>query len=257
MGISSNQARFLSLTARQVDLEQRVQQICQRRLRLSSELERVATDYNNKISNRKMFTYNTSNNGISQLSLANVRALKDSNGNNYAIGAYDGDNHLTNRSTGIVYTAGTNAFFVDCGGLPGTDANISRAQLGLPLTANESECVEAAIRLGLFKILKMPDEFTQSTLTVYNDNMPGNTIEEWEEVDWRTLPALADELYKGDDVDAENKYDRTITEINSQDKKLQLEQASVEVEYKAITSEKEAVKKILDQNASNSFKYFS
>ena len=55
MGLSSNQARFLSLTSRQIDLEQRIQQICQRRLRLSSELENVATSYNNSISNRKMF----------------------------------------------------------------------------------------------------------------------------------------------------------------------------------------------------------
>lgn len=36
-----------------------------------------------------------------------------------------------------------------------------------------------------------------------------------------------------------------------------MEQAQIEMEYKAITSEKEAVKKILDTNASNSFKYFS
>ena len=54
MGISSNQARFLALSSRQVDLEFRIQQICQRRLRLSSELENVATGYNNQISNRQM-----------------------------------------------------------------------------------------------------------------------------------------------------------------------------------------------------------
>ena len=55
MGLSSNQARFLSLTSRQVDLEHRIQQICQRRLRLSSELENVATSYNKSITNRHMY----------------------------------------------------------------------------------------------------------------------------------------------------------------------------------------------------------
>ena len=55
MGLSSNQARFLSLTSRQVDLERRIQQICQRRLRLASELENVATSYNDKISDRKLY----------------------------------------------------------------------------------------------------------------------------------------------------------------------------------------------------------
>jgi len=70
-------------------------------------------------------------------------------------------------------------------------------------------------------------------------------------------PEIYDELNQGDDAAAEDKYDRTIDEINSQDKKLQLEQTSIETEYKAVTSEKEAVKKILDTNASSSFKYFS
>jgi len=254
MGISSNQARFLSLTARQVDLEQRVQQICQRRLRLSSELERVATDYNNSIGNRQMFTFNTSNSGINQLSIAGIQALKDSNGVNYSLVG----KHSTGAYTsGITFAgAGADAFTLttEAGGTDVT-TNITKASLGLSDSATESDCLEAAIRSGIIIIASQADEFTQTPVAI--GNAVDTTTANYELRDWRTMPDIADELYKSDDLDAENKYDRTVTEINSQDKKLQLEQASTEVEYKAIVSEKEAVKKILDTNATASFKYFS
>ena len=249
MGISSNQARFLSLTARQVDLEQRVQQICQRRLRLSSELERVATDYNNQIGNRQMFTFNTSNSGISQLSIAGIQALKDSNGKNYSIVGLNGANY----TQGVVFSgAGVNAFTLTTNSVA---SNITKATLGLPDAATEAECLEAAIRAGSIVLASQADSFTQTPIATGNGT--DATTANYELRDWRTMPDIADELYKADDLAAENKYDRTVTEINAQDKKLQLEQSSTEVEYKAIVSEKEAVKKILDTNATASFKYFS
>jgi hypothetical protein len=243
MGISSNQARFLSLTARQVDLEHRVQQICQRRLRLSSELERVATDYNNSIGNRQMFTFNTSNNAIGAFNIANIEALLDSNGNNYMLVAQNAA--ATPAYAGLTFAGGN---LVTSGANART---ITPADLGLATGATQEQMVEAAIRAGVVSIATQSDEFTQTPIAVLGET------ENYELRDWRTMPDIADELYRGDDVAAEDKYDRIVTQINQQDKKLQLEQASTEVEYKAIVSEKEAVKKILDTNATASFKYFS
>ncbi|MDD3420456.1 MAG: hypothetical protein PHE78_07670 [Candidatus Gastranaerophilales bacterium] len=236
MGISSNQARFLALTARQVDLEYRTQQICQRRLRLASELETVATQYNNQISNRSLYAYNTTNSGISALTLANLKNLTDTNGNQYGVIGQDASSVYQN----VTYASGT---------LSVGTKTYNAAALGLDSTASEEDYVEAALRQGLISVATVADEYTQEVVTVGGTN--------YEVKDWRTLPNIADELYKGDDATAENKYERTVTQINAQDKKLQLEQASIEVEYKAVTSEKEAVKKILDTNASTSFKYFS
>jgi len=250
MGISSNQARFLALTARQVDLEQRVQQICQRRLRLASQLEQVATEYNNSIGNRMLYTYNTSNSGISNLSIWGIQALTDTNGNNYKLLGLDTGSQYQD----VTYVAGSGQLTIGSGG---TAVNLTAATLGITFdsTATDDEkqaiLLDAAIRTGLVQVTSVADEFTQSEVGI------GAATTGYELLDWRTMPELADELYRGDDVNAENKYDRTVTEINSQDKKLQLEQTSIEVEYKAITSEKEAVKKILDTNAQASFKYFS
>ncbi len=235
MGISSNQARFLALTSRQVDLEFRIQQICQRRLRLASELENTATSYNNSISNRQMFTMNTSSGGIGPLTLSNIRALNDTNGNAYEVVGNDSGTYY-----GVLFGAGN---------LNINATTITPASLGLAAGASEQEMVDAALRAGLITVATVADEFTQTPVYLGTDP--------YELKDWRTLPAIADELLKSDDVDAENKYDKTISEINAQDKKLQLEQTSIEVEYKAVSSERESVKKILDTNAQASFKYFS
>ena len=535
MGLSSNQARFLSLTSRQVDLEQRVQQICQRRLRLSSELEKVATHYNDSISNRKMFTSNPINTGISDLSVANLKTLgykvveNISNkpiGNNFMkkinqmsesdavaagfitihdatelstlinadltgkymlmgdidmsslgtltsslingtfTGTFDGNGYTVNnmkidtqgavtsniglfaktenatiKNIGIknadinainssnvgllvgyngknadnsvvstienCYTTGNISGEYWTGGIAGvnvggsiisdcfSNANVQNEQQGaggivgancngdasvsncystgdiqswmlaggiagvnrngdcliencystsnvtgtrssntmvggivgqntIPGNAQIINCyaangtisgaaitggiigyndngsasascfylnnqttdpggasstinttgwdpsvwdltgtlptlktdtndlspsdLEEGLRSGKYSLAQKADEFTQDPFTIEDES--------YEKIDWRTAPELNDELSKSDDADAESKYDKTTSEINAQDKKLQLEQSSIEVEYKAVSSEKEAVKKILETNSQVSFKYF-
>ena len=245
MGISSNQARFLTLTSRQIDLEYRVQQICQRRLRLASELERVASEYNNKISNRAMYAYNTTNMGISELTVSNINAIKDANGNAYQL--------VFNNGTNYVQLSGQ---ALDSITVDGVSGGLTAENLGLDSDASDSQIIEAAIRQGLLSIATVEDVYTQEAVTVQKADNSG-TLGSYEIRDWRTLSQLADELYKGDNAEAETTYEKVTAEINAQDKKLQLEQTAIEIEYKAVTTEKDAVKKILDQNAQASFKYFS
>lgn len=267
MGISSNQARFLALTSRQIDLEHRIQQICQRRLRLTSELENVSTSYNNNISNRKLYAMNTTNSGITSLTVDAITKLKDTSGKAYSLIGKDGSTFYQLDSSAATLTGGTNDASVlnstalasvsntTTGVLKLGGTSYTFADLGLKVGAKEEDVVEAALRANIISVGQVKDEFSQTYTPVTN---AGTVVaDQYEVKDWRALPSIADELYKGDDVDAENKYDKTIDEINTQDKKLQLEQTSIEVEYKAVTSEKESVKKILDTNAQASFKYFS
>jgi hypothetical protein len=159
-------------------------------------------------------------------------------------GIFDAQGLTTAQIAANNYTAngGWNAATWD---MSGTTPTLKGTNASIDLNA----VLEEYLRNGTFSLVREADEYTQTPI--------GIAGVEYEKIDWRTVPGLNDELYKGDDVDAENKYDKIIFEINSQDKKLQLEQTSVEVEYKAISAEKEAVKKILDTNASSSFKYFS
>lgn len=252
MGISSNQARFLALTSRQVDLERRIQQICQRRLRLTSELENLATSYNNQISNRQLYLSDTSG-GINNLTVTGINSMKDENGNPYFlvmdIGGTDSI-QVSMHADGLIGYASASSHI------------LSFEDYGLDTSATESERIAAALKAGDLYLAKYADSFTQDAVNLYDwfgiANVPtGPDYAYFETVDWRTVPGITDELYKGDDVDAETKYESTVEQINAQDKKLQLEQTSIEVEYKAISSEKESVKKVLDTNAQGSFKYFS
>ena len=54
MGLSASQGRLLLLTARRSDLEYRAQQISQKRLILSQQLEEISLEYESATSNRQM-----------------------------------------------------------------------------------------------------------------------------------------------------------------------------------------------------------
>ena len=108
--------------------------------------------------------------------------------------------------------------------------------------------LEKNLRAGIWRLATDADMLTQEPHQV------GNKVLEY--VDWRTAPVINDDLYTTNDEAAEIIYEKTVTELNEQDKKLQLEQKKVETEYTAVTSQKEAVKKILDNNTQSSFKYF-
>lgn len=109
--------------------------------------------------------------------------------------------------------------------------------------------LEKYLRDGTYSLLKDADSYTQTPLSI------GGV--DYEEVDWRVESSIHDDLYKGNDVDAENNYEASIEKINAQDKKLQLEQSQIEVEHRAITTEKDAVKSLLNKNIESSFKTFS
>lgn len=108
--------------------------------------------------------------------------------------------------------------------------------------------LETGLRNGTYSLAKEADAMTQSSVAVRNKN--------YEIFDWRTTPIVSDELYEADDEEAQTIYERTIRDVNAQDKQLELEQTNITTEYTAVTSEKEAVKKILDTNSQASFKYF-
>ena len=70
MGLSASQGRLLLLTAKRSDLEFRAQQISQKRLILSQQLEEISLEYENATSNRQMsiMLYQTQSNNQSDQS---------------------------------------------------------------------------------------------------------------------------------------------------------------------------------------------
>ena len=126
MGLAASQTRFLTLTARQSDLEYQVQQISNTRLQLSSQLEQIATDYTNAISDRSLFT-----SGVSPLQYQQI--------------------NTTNLSTAgyQVMVVGKNVLFDSY----------------TPAAGEIKKSLEDGIRDGTYVLLKQANPFSQSPMT--------------------------------------------------------------------------------------------
>lgn len=213
MGLAASQTRFLTLTARQHDLEYRAQQISNSRLQLSTELEKIATDYTNSISNRRLFTSDVSPSQYQQVNTTNL------------------------ASAGFqVMVVGKNVLY---------DAYT-------PAAGEVKKSIEDGLRDGTYILLKQANPFSQSILT-----NPAGLTGNYEETDWRTLSNIYDDLFTADDSKAEDIYNVKMAQIQQKDKTLSLEMQKFETEHKAIESEIEAVKKVIQQSTEVAFKTFA
>ncbi len=69
MGMSASQARYLGLTARKSDNEFQAQQVAQERATLAQEMDTVATNYSNKMSNTNLLFVTTNSSGTTSTKL--------------------------------------------------------------------------------------------------------------------------------------------------------------------------------------------
>ena len=79
----------------------------------------------------------------------------------------------------------------------------------------------------------------------------------WNSLSWDSTANISDAYYTEDDDRAKAKYDRLQTQIQNQDKKLELELDNIETQRSAVTTEVESVQKVIDDNIDGSFKTFA
>jgi hypothetical protein len=213
MGLAASQTRFLTLTARQHDIEYQAQQISNSRLQLSAQLEKIATDYTNSLSDRNLFTSNIPPSQYQQINSSNL------------------------ASAGFqVFVVGQNVLFDDY----------------VPAAGEIKKSLEDGIRDGTYVLLKQANPFSQSIMT-----NPASLTGNYESVDWRQVSEIYDDLFTANDAKAEDEYDRQIAQVQQKDKKLTLQMQRIETEHKAIESEMEAVKKVIQQSTEGAFKTFA
>ena len=212
MGLAASQTRFLTLTARQSDLEYQSQQICNSRLQLSSRLEEIATEYTNAQSSRNLFTSGFSPLKYQQLSTTNLAQ------------------------------AGLQIIEVKSGEL---------FENYTPPVGEYKKSIEDGLRDGTYILAKPATDFSQSTVSI--PTLTGN----YETLDWRTNPDILDDLFTADDSKAEDTYDKAVSEIQQKDKTLTLQLQKIDTEHKAIESEVEAIKKVIQSSTESSFKTFA
>jgi len=214
MGLAASQTRFLTLTARNNDIEYQSQQICNARLQLSKQLESIATDYTNatSLSNRNLFTSGLSPSKYQQISTTNL-----------------------NAEGFKVLVVGKNVLFDDY----------------TPPVGEVKKTLEDGIRDGTYVLLQQANPFSQSVMTD-----PAGLTGNYETRDWRQTAQIYDDLLTAGIGKATDAYDRKTAEIQQKDKSLTLQMNKMETEHKAIESEMEAVKKVIQQSTEQSFKTF-
>ena len=79
----------------------------------------------------------------------------------------------------------------------------------------------------------------------------------WKDVSWDAISGISDSYYTEDDDAAKAEYDRLQSQIQNEDKKLELELDNIETQRSAVNTEIESVQKVIDDNVQSSFKIFN
>lgn len=120
-----------------------------------------------------------------------------------------------------------------------------------PPAGQYKKSIEDGLRDGTYILARTANPFSQQTMSIVS--MTGL----YEAVDWRTVSAVSDDEFTADDGDSETKYELKVASFNQKDKSLTLEMQSLETDHKAVESEMEAIKKVIQNNAESSFKTFA
>lgn len=256
MGLASSQARLLLLTARKSDLEYRSQMISQRKITLAMNTEALATDYTKALSNRQLNFVFSTNQDKAETEVLNYSGLTSEN--EASIGKYivtDSSGRLVVPATdklpsnfesyekdGKTYAKYyTDKAGTDAAGNPTTQRVYGQSYevLTAPGVTNVSLFQNALRNGGLF-IQKLDADDQQ-----------------FKSYTWQGSDNIQDKLYTEDDDEAQSKYETESLKIQNQDKILDLELKQIETQHKAIETEYDSVKKVIDKNIEISYKIFA
>lgn len=246
MGISANQARLLSLTARKCDLETQMQVILNNKLNIAKETSSIANNYNEAISNRRLFVFKPS---------INNPPVTGGVGTTESI--------YQDLSAKNLYNTGG---LVLAQKIPGGYQQV--------MTNDDSATIEKNLRDGIYFLMQAATLQTQDPKIISFSNAVGGYLggsaasgvtlsadttgnTKWELVDWRDSTQIMDQLDKSDDESAKANYEKAMNEINEKEAQMDVEMNEIETQHSAISNELESTKKIMTKNTEDSFKYFS
>ena len=283
MGLASSQARLLLLTAQKSDLEYRAQMINQRKLALSTKTQALAERFSRAMNNRKLTfgIFGSSAQTRVDLSYAQLRA---ENGNT---GAY-----LVNDKYGkyvVRNQADALNVFKCLSGIDLTAEDIKKEQAKVPGTKGNTEAdpTAAATNNTTSEAYKAYQNFLANNcnLTYYNNNKDQatlldnnkffqdslrdgslfiqqltadeNGLNQYATTSYSSINTIYDEYDTSDDAAAQAEYESQAAILANQDKLMDLELQQIQTKHKAVETEYDSVKKVIEKNIEVSFKIFS
>lgn len=281
MGLASSQARILLLTARKSDLEYRSQAISQRKMNIAMQTQQLATDYSTAMSNRRMkFIYMADGQSgktlEEDLSYAGLMAENSASAGNFLIKTTSGKYLTTGSETlrNVVDASGNvigttserfeNEYAVAKKLAAANGDSLSnytsrkalveayQSQMDYVEGASNNTFFQSALRNGSFYLYQ-----ASSQTTVGDDGETKKTVTSYDCVSWSGLSSINDAYDTSDDAAAEAEYESKSLVLSNQDKMLDLELQQIETQHKAIETEYDSVKKVIENNIKVSFKIFS
>lgn len=268
MGMSASQARYLELTARRSNLEFEAQQICHKRLTLAEQTERIAKNYNARISDRHLY-YDapyTIETGLDENGNARpIVSFGESTATRKRLDYFDITNSITDKNQPglgmrILNTDGK----IVVPSLP-TGANPDEYIVDATIVPNQSDgansyenaCnyLEDKLRTGEWSLQQATT--TKYTTTDENGEEITKTETVWSNTNYQTLSNINDLLYTENDSAAQAEYTRDSDRIQQQDKMLEMRLKQITTEQEAVKAEQEGLKKIIDDNIDKTFKTFA
>ena len=100
----------------------------------------------------------------------------------------------------------------------------------------------------------------EQAVKVDQKDVLGNKIGEvtsWKSTPWQGLSIIQDSYDTSDDAQAESDYEAKTAALKAQDQMLDMEIKQIETQHKAVETEWDSVKKIIDGNIDKTFKIFA
>ena len=237
MGLSASQSRVLTLTARLSDLELKAQTIQHQKIRLAEQSTAASKEYMDALDAQRLkFNYYSTGSvdaTVDTVTASGVYRVADAYGFSFA------------------YTDGTDETMLDDNNNPLpkgwyvlTPKNElqSLSQFG---TVDEKNLYNSD---WLFEQMQLANLFIQKYDT--------------ENKQWEDYSYVSSSLFTTEDDDtgvarAEAEYEYKMSEIQSKDKKYDLDLDNITTEHNAVDTEMDSVKKIVEDNVGRTFKVFS
>lgn len=272
MGMSASQARMLSLTARMSDLELQGQAISNSKIRLADESEAASRSYSEALDKQKLTVKSFSDGETSYIdatayNLTHYHAISDMDKKQRFIKDAAG-RVLVDEEMGQAYDAagGDQQLFLDLLNVitEPTDPDYDGEKVNYYTNIfneiqesggynspgdnnlNDPEWLQAQVSQGNIFLVEWDKyggadgkgDFVEKSWTSGDNSI--------QEKDDKTMLAKA-----------EAEYETTMADIQSKDKRFDLQLKEIDTEHQAITNEIESVKNVINKNIERSFKIFN
>lgn len=249
MGLASSQARMLLLTAQKSDLEYRAQMINQRKLNLGMRTQELAQKYSKAMSNRKLelacYT-SASSGGVAKVDLTYADLVSE---NGDSVGTY-----LVTNAQGKYVVSNDSVANRFLSRLQAT------GQVSSSLTLDEFKqnyCDNSSASKSIVNSTVLFQEALRNGGLFIQQLQSGDGVKEYKDVSYSAVSTIYDSLDTSDDDEAQAEYEYQAMVLSNQDKQLDLELQQIQTKHKAIETEYDSVKKVIDKNIDKSFKIFS